>query len=83
MTEPPEGRRLVIVMKEGINPVQDSLGRVVVPFSSIAYMEYFEKDRVKSNRNTILLVTGGIAGLLIWFFIEISDMEFDFHGHVD
>ena len=67
--EPPKGNRMVVVLKNGIEPEQDPTGQLMIPFSSIEYIEMYEIDQKKSRNKTIVAVASILAGGIFIFFI--------------
>ncbi len=74
--EPPKGNRMVVVLKNGIEPEKDPTGQLMIPFSSIDFIEMYEIDRDKSREITTVVVSSVMAWVLVLFFI-ISFVEID------
>lgn len=78
ITDPPKSKRLILVMKKDHKPLLDSQGRTLVPFSSVEYMEYYEVDKAKSKKDTIILsccvVAGGILVVLVTYAFAVSQL---------
>lgn len=72
-TEPSKTNQMIVFLKPNQEVVQDSLGVLVIPFSQIEYVEFYEKDLVKSKRSTIAAVCVSV-GLGIIIFITLASM---------
>jgi hypothetical protein len=74
--------RMDVILKWGYQPEQDSAGVVIIPFSSIDYIEYYAIDKDKSYRNTVIAVVtilvGGLIFLAIGFAMAMADLSMSF-----
>ena len=67
--EPPKGNRMVVALKNGIEPEQDPTGQLMIPFSSIDYIEMYEVDQKKSRNKTIVAASSILVGAILILFV--------------
>jgi hypothetical protein len=80
--EPPKRNKMIVVLKDEIEPAQDPTGQLMIPFSSIDYIEIYEVDRDKSRTKTFVAVSSILVGALFLYFIialiAMSQFEMEF-----
>jgi hypothetical protein len=71
-----------VILKWGYQPEQDSAGVVIIPFSSIDYIEYYAIDKDKSYRSTVIAVVtilvGGLIFLAVGLTMAMADLGMSF-----
>ena len=66
----PSGRnRMIVVLKSGEQPDVDSNGRMIIPYTSVDYVESYELNKKKSGRMTAITILVTMSGV---FLIAVS-----------
>lgn len=75
IVEPVFYAKMIVVLKPDQQLEQDSLGTLIIPFSSIDYIEYYKKDLRKSDNQTAIAITVGIvAGIMVFVLVPVLVM---------
>ena len=70
--EPSKKSKLIVVLKPGMQPAQDSTGMLLIPFSSIDYVEGYAIDHRKSTILTVISIPLTLGLILLLFYISFS-----------
>jgi len=70
--DPALDTKMIVVLKPEQQLEQDELGMLIIPFSSIYYIEYYKEDLRKSNNQTVFVITTGVVvGFLFFVLIPL------------
>lgn len=84
LNEPGKKSLVIVCLKPGQQPPQDSAGLLKIPFSMIEYVEFCELDRDESGRQTTIAIVailgGGLLLILSLFAAGMANFDLNITG---